>query len=119
VKQDLVVFATLTALLLVVAIGCPQIRPAPVAPADASDATAPTDGAFDDDAPATIDASISCATACERLRSLGCKEGKLVDCADVVCRMNADTHFRHYNLMCITRATTIGSVRACGGECTP
>lgn len=115
-KRDLVIFTAMTAAILVLSIGCPTIRPN--TPSDA----AVTDGPLDDDAPPnvrpTIDAANDCAAACERLRALGCREGKLSDCADVVCRMNSDTHFTHYDLACVTAASNPAVVRACGGQCT-
>jgi len=125
-QKDIVVFVSMTATLLAITMaveGCPPATP-PSTVVDASDAFAPpaptTDGAFDDDSPATTDSAIvaSCASACAAMKTAGCKEGAIVDCARVICAANADSHFKHYNLACLSKAMTTAAVRACGGECT-
>lgn len=105
---------------------CPVQRPAPV-PIDASDAALVTDGPFDDDAPTTTDADVDegrkpaaspCQPACDAWKAAGCKEGKLANCAKVVCDIIGDPHFVHYDLACVQKATTPAAIRACGAECT-
>ena len=126
-QKDIVVFVSMTVTLLAITMaveGCPPVAP-PSTVVDASDAFAPptptTDGAFDDDSPATSADSaavVSCASACAAMKTAGCKEGAIADCARVVCQANADPHFKHYNLSCLSKAMTTAAVRACGGECT-
>lgn len=56
-----------------------------------------------------------CASACDAMRRVGCVV--LSDCAAVVCKVNADPRFAHYNLACLVRALVPTDVAACGADC--
>ena len=88
-------------------------------PAPTVDAT-PTPAV--DSAPApVVDAGppSPCQGACDALKRSGCREGKIADCANKICQINADPRFQHYNVTCLQNATTPANVAACGGQCTP
>jgi hypothetical protein len=107
---------------------CPPAVP-PVTP-DASDAAAvvvvdaspPPKPSVADTAPPTPPPTVACPnaqTACDHMKAVGCREGAMADCARVLCSINSDPHFAHYNLSCIATATTSSAVKVCGGDCTP
>jgi hypothetical protein len=99
---------------------CPPSTPA-VAP-DASDASLRIDAPTPPAPIPTPPQPAACAnaqTACDHMKAAGCREGTIVDCARVFCDINADPHFRHYNLACIAAAQDSSAVRGCGADCTP
>jgi hypothetical protein len=95
---------------------CPPARPVVAAPTDASDAApAVDDGPLDDEAPSPM----AYQTACAHLRTAGCREGTISNCPRVLAEINADPHFTHYNLVCLSTADGASAVRRCGVDCTP
>ena len=103
--------------------GCPPApSPTPVTPTpDASDASPPT---YVDAAPipplddATPVVNPTPATACAAMaRVPGCIV--LSDCAATITKINAQPGFKHYDVACLSRATTAAGVVACGGSCGP
>jgi hypothetical protein len=84
------------------------------------DATPPMvfDSAAPDSAPSPTPSS-PCQPACDGFKAAGCREGSLSDCARVICQVNSDFHFQHYNVACLAKAKTAAAVRACGATCTP
>jgi hypothetical protein len=99
-------------------LGCPPAAPASTP--DASPDASPTfDAATVPDAPAPSPAMALCQTVCGRMSASGCREGSVPDCAKVLCAVNADPHFKHYNMPCIATAADASAIRACGGDCTP
>jgi hypothetical protein len=85
----------------------PQTAPGPDA-ADAFIPPAPPASAPD----ATI---IDCTSACAAMARVGCLV--LSDCAQVVCAINADSKFKHYDLACLTHVLVRSDVVACGADC--
>lgn len=91
---------------------------------DGSLSDAPTSDATIDSAPAQVDSAPtpppkpSCQTACDAVRKVGCKEGNISNCAAKLCQINADPRFKHYDVACLSSATTPQLVRACGVDCT-
>lgn len=88
--------------LLHAACNCSGSKPFPPLPPDPP--VAP-DGGFD--------LRTEYGLACERLRALGCPEGRHADCDDVMARADA----RHLTIVpaaCIAAAPDRESVRACG-----
>jgi hypothetical protein len=71
-----------------------------------------------DSAPPAPSPKPSCQTACDAVRKVGCKEGSISNCAAKLCQINADPRFKHYDVACLTSATTPQLVRACGVDCT-
>jgi len=103
--------------------------PAPVVDAslDMPDATTLSDASTSDAAPPVADSTPpaptpppkpSCQTACDAVRKVGCKEGNISNCAAKLCQINADPRFKHYDVACLSSATTPKLVRACGVDCT-
>lgn len=99
--------------------GCPP-APAPVSPTpDASDASPPAP-IFVDAAPIVLDdaALATPATACAAMaRVPGCTV--LPDCAATITKINAQPGFKHIDVACLSRATTVAAVTTCGGSCGP
>jgi hypothetical protein len=56
-----------------------------------------------------------CSAACANMAAVGCKV--LPDCARVMCAANADPRFHHYDVVCLSGATTKAAVLGCGEEC--
>lgn len=118
-------------------IGASCPNPGPMPPdvvTDASDDTMPSppplppplivDAAPIDAIPPFIDATPpappkpSCDTACASMRKNGCKEGSISNCATKLCTINADPRFKHYDVACLTAATTPAAIANCGAGCT-
>ena len=56
----------------------------------------------------------SCASACERLRYLGCPEGTNASC-EAVCQHVLDTHLTPLDIACLSAAGDVVSARSCAG----
>lgn len=99
--------------------GCqvqPPATPPTITPQPFDASTIPTFDAGEQPAPSPQLAL--CQTACGRLNAVGCKEGTMADCAQVLCAINAEPIFEHYNLPCLATATDVIAINACGGPCT-
>lgn len=89
-------------------------------PCPAPDASCPVADA----APPAVDAAPmpppkpSCQTACDNAKRLGCREGSQTDCAKVLCAINSDPRFVHYDVACLTNASSPAGIVACGATCT-
>lgn len=99
----LVTFAAIGAF----ASSCPSNPVSPTVP-DAGVEASPVKPAID----AT---TIDCQTACDAMKRVGCVV--LSDCAAVMCKVNADPRFAHYNLGCLVKALVPSDVAACGADC--
>ena len=115
--------AVLVVGLMALMVACPKPTPTPAAPSmDASDASdVASDVAAASDVVGAVDSSWCpySVAACAALKHAGCREGGFVDCARVICQINADPTFTHYDLACIAGAADASGVRRCGSDCTP
>lgn len=110
VRDAAITFGSCAAAVLIFAcfvVACPN-KP-PVSPVDASDSQ-----------PTTCTPTLAQA-ACDSMASAGCAEGRVPDCATVMCVIASDPSFTHYNLQCIANAADGGAsaIRACGIDCLP
>jgi hypothetical protein len=102
-------------LVAFVVSACPPAGPIANPTIDASDAKAPPPPPpMLSDATPVIDTS-PCAPACAAMAASGCKV--LSDCARVMCMLNSDPHFVHYDIGCLANAKTPTDVKACGAAC--
>jgi hypothetical protein len=100
-----------------VIVACP---PSPVVPTPDADAVAPPPVVWMDAAVVMVDASPSTpeGAACNAMAVVGCREGKMVDCAATIRKINADPHFVHSDVKKLSAAKTADDVRAAGTSCT-
>jgi hypothetical protein len=84
-----------------------DIKPLPIDAASSSDAS-------------PVDAAANEQTACDVMKAVGCQEGKIKTCARLIKLVNADfPQLGHFDVACISKATSIAEVKACGAQCTP
>jgi hypothetical protein len=118
-KEVLAVFWPLVVIGLVglLVAACPPAGPI-VSPTDASDAQTPPPAPLPPLVPAADATPLDlrgCAPACAAMAAAGCKV--LSDCARVMCMINSDNRFTHYDTGCLSNAKTPTDVKACGAAC--
>jgi hypothetical protein len=107
-----------TFVLAAAVLGCAPLPPPPApVPFDASDARAPIPPptTAPDSPNAGPPASADCEAACLEIDKVGCMTEP--DCARVLCEVNADPRFRHYDLGCLKRAMLSSDIAVCGLDC--
>lgn len=92
----------------VLSAACP---PPPVPPSDTGDGGFVVIDASKPDASSNSGVSDDCQTACDNLRSLGCKEGLADNCASTCRRANGT--LTDLNLKCLIAKKTKAEVRTC------
>ena len=104
-----------TFVLMLGLIGCtPLPAPTPV-PFDASDARAPIPAPTTAPSDVGVTASADCEAACANIDHVGCLTE--LDCARVLCEVNADPRFRPYDLACLKGAMLPSDIAVCGLDC--
>lgn len=105
------------AFALVALIGCTPLPPPAPVPFDASDARAPIPAptTAPDSPNAGPTPSADCEAACLEIDKVGCLVEP--DCARVLCEVQNDPRFRHYDLACIIRAMMPSDIAVCGMDC--
>jgi hypothetical protein len=106
-----------TFVLALIVGACTPIAPLPVVPFDASDARAPIPAptTAPDSPSAGPPPTADCEAACANIAQVGCLTE--LDCARVLCSVNADPRFRHYDLACLIHAMMPSDVAVCGLDC--